>query len=103
MSKAKAKLDAEGFEYWILTNGKNSVVFRLGKQSQSNVIHIDGWPHGNESRNGTWQTRQATNMWNELIRIGYWVETQQTGNVTINGKPSSVAEVAKRLKSMMAE
>jgi len=73
MSKAKAQLNNNGLRYWILTNGNNSVVFRYSAHKQGNIIHIDGWPISG-ARDGNWQVRQARNMWNELIRIGYWVK-----------------------------
>jgi len=76
MSKAKARINNNGLQYWILTNGENSVVFRKGKHSQGNVVHIDGWPKKDAESHGTWQIRQARRMWDELIRIGFWVEPE---------------------------
>ncbi len=74
MNKAKARINHKGLEYWILTNGDNSVVFR--RDNIRDIMHIDGWPMDNAESTGNWQIKQARNMWNELIRIGFWVEPE---------------------------
>lgn len=76
MNKAKARINNNGLPYWILTKGDNSVVFRCSAPCNPTAIDIDGWPHGNASRNGTWQIKQARNMWDELIRVGFWIEPE---------------------------
>tara|TARA_Y100000310_G_scaffold273470_1_gene288955 strand:+ start:2459 stop:2677 length:219 start_codon:yes stop_codon:yes gene_type:complete len=68
------KINANGLKYWVLTNGENSVMFRETEHKQKNIIHIDGWPMDNADSNGKWQIRQARNMWNELIRIGFIID-----------------------------
>ena len=76
MNKPKARLNGNGLPYWILTNGENSVVFRCSAPCNPTAIRIDGWPLDNAESHGDWQIRQARNMWNELIRVGFWVEPE---------------------------
>jgi len=71
MTSPKARINAKGLKYWVVTNGSRNVIFREDA-IQPERISICGWIGSPE--NGIYLLRQARNMWDELIRLGFWLE-----------------------------